>query len=35
MLLEDGKSDLMVYYDRGYKDINGDLFNDFNWWMRV
>ncbi|KAK4661105.1 uncharacterized protein QC763_001360 [Podospora pseudopauciseta] len=34
-LSEDGKSDLMVYHDRGYKDINGDPLNDPNRRTRV
>ncbi|KAK4225646.1 glycosyl hydrolase [Podospora fimiseda] len=32
---EDGKSDIMVYHDRGYKDINGDPLNDPNRRTRV
>ncbi|KAK0747222.1 glycosyl hydrolase [Apiosordaria backusii] len=32
---EDGKSDLMVYHDRGYKEINGDPLNDPNRRTRV
>lgn len=32
---EDGKSDIMVYHDRGYKDIDGDPLNDPNRRTRV
>ncbi|MEU2181374.1 family 43 glycosylhydrolase [Streptomyces thermolilacinus] len=32
---EDGKSDILVYHDRGYKDISGDPLNDPNRRTRV
>ncbi|GAB1319898.1 Extracellular exo-alpha-(1-_5)-L-arabinofuranosidase [Madurella fahalii] len=32
---EDGQSDIMVYHDRGYRDINGDPLNDPNRRTRV
>jgi hypothetical protein len=32
---EDGQSDIMVYHDRGYKDIKGDPLNDPNRRTRV
>jgi GH43 family beta-xylosidase len=32
---EDGLSDIMVYHDRGYRDINGDPLNDPNRRTRV
>ncbi|WP_320784446.1 family 43 glycosylhydrolase [Streptomyces sp. CRN 30] len=32
---EDGKSDLLVYHDRGYRDISGDPLNDPNRRTRV
>ena len=32
---EDGQSDVMVFHDRGYKDINGDPLNDPNRRTRV
>ncbi|KAG7291253.1 hypothetical protein NEMBOFW57_001265 [Staphylotrichum longicolle] len=32
---EDGLSDIMVYHDRGYKDIKGDPLNDGNRRTRV
>lgn len=32
---EDGKSDIMVYHDRSYKDITGDPLNDPNRRTRV
>lgn len=32
---EDGQSDVMVYHDRGYRDINGDPLNDPNRRTRV
>lgn len=32
---EDGKSDLLVYHDRSYKDITGDPLNDPNRRTRV
>ncbi|MFF4173261.1 family 43 glycosylhydrolase [Streptomyces sp. NPDC001744] len=32
---EDGKSDLLVYHDRGYKDISGDPLKDPNRRTRV
>ncbi|MFF3818097.1 family 43 glycosylhydrolase [Streptomyces bluensis] len=32
---EDGRSDVLVYHDRGYKDISGDPLNDPNRRTRV
>ncbi|MFD5740883.1 family 43 glycosylhydrolase [Streptomyces massasporeus] len=32
---EDGKSDILVYHDRGYKDISGDPLDDPNRRTRV
>jgi GH43 family beta-xylosidase len=32
---EDGLSDILVYHDRGYRDINGDPLNDPNRRTRV
>ncbi|AZP21187.1 alpha-arabinofuranosidase [Streptomyces aquilus] len=32
---EDGRSDILVYHDRGYKDISGDPLNDPNRRTRV
>ncbi|WP_457030019.1 family 43 glycosylhydrolase [Kitasatospora sp. P5_F3] len=32
---EDGRSDILVYHDRGYKDITGDPLNDPNRRTRV
>ncbi|KAK0650009.1 glycosyl hydrolase [Cercophora newfieldiana] len=32
---EDGQSDIMVYHDRGYRDIKGDPLNDPNRRTRV
>lgn len=32
---EDGQSDILVFHDRGYKDINGDPLNDPNRRTRV
>ncbi|KAI9163867.1 Extracellular exo-alpha-(1-_5)-L-arabinofuranosidase [Paramyrothecium foliicola] len=32
---EDGQSDIMVYHDRGYRDIQGDPLNDPNRRTRV
>ncbi|XRQ04514.1 family 43 glycosylhydrolase [Actinomadura welshii] len=32
---EDGKSDILVYHDRGYRDISGDPLNDPNRRTRV
>ncbi|KAK3302723.1 glycosyl hydrolases family 43-domain-containing protein [Chaetomium strumarium] len=32
---EDGQSDIMVYHDRGYRDIRGDPLNDPNRRTRV
>lgn len=32
---EDGRSDVMVYHDRNYRDINGDPLNDPNRRTRV
>ncbi len=32
---EDGKSDILVYHDRGYRDITGDPLNDPNRRTRV
>lgn len=32
---EDGQSDIMVYHDRNYRDINGDPLNDPNRRTRV
>lgn len=32
---EDGQSDVMVFHDRGYKEINGDPLNDPNRRTRV
>ncbi|KAK4183329.1 glycosyl hydrolases family 43-domain-containing protein [Podospora australis] len=32
---EDGRSDVLVFHDRGYKDINGDPLNDPNRRTRV
>jgi GH43 family beta-xylosidase len=32
---EDGQSDILVYHDRGYRDINGDPLNDPNRRTRI
>ena len=35
VIAEDGESDLLVYHDRGYRDIKGDPLNDPNRRTRV